>query len=802
MKFLQNVPRWAWALLTILTALALYSWYLNQFGFGPWEIVSLFVAFYVAYAFGHLDASQDDDRINWLRIGAFFAGYLVLMIVFSVLTLWTIQEVYNAALNEGRMPPDIETPRFIIFLIFFIILPLSHNTARVFPFLKSSGVAFQKKGFVLTLLFFLGLFLAPVVIGVLWGYAYGYKRILRPKGEIPRFHDLPALMKVYMFLGPFLLVIIIGLVIYIAIPLSNFILGALLQGSMARALGSTAAFTIIVTNFFITIISLGVFNNFWNREINTIYEGNRYGSARFAKNTDLIDMHRNPPKDFFTINLGVSEWWDRMRLALFDKYHDSLKRIMPKTRLSFLDFKMDILRQEFEDIDKKNRAKLGKRKGIYIGGGDYVFDKSGHLLTVAGTRSGKGTNLIIPNLLGKGHYDGSWIVIDPKGQNAFLSHTYQRERCERVIVLNPWHLYEDLLTAKNPLPQSDTYNPLDLISDPDSPYLWDDCLLIAETIIPVSHDKNSHWDDRARTLLALTLAQLATSKSKDRPLTLETAWRALSPEDGSMRELFQGMATNVNPINGEVIRRQAGQMLSLMGSQGDGQNKEFASILSTTQRHMDIIASLQVRESTTQSTFTIKNLIENKFALYIVIPPTKLLTHGKWLRLVITTLMRGIVKKRGSQHRITFLLDEFYSLGYLREIEVGLAQYSGYNISLWPILQSVNQLKQIYPRSWESFIDNSAIQHYFGINGEATMTYVSKMSGTTSYPTFNQLGQVSGATARPLLTTDEVRLGSKTRIFTFAADKPLASFFKLPYHKDPEFTPGKHYPADIPKELK
>ncbi|MBO0950592.1 type IV secretory system conjugative DNA transfer family protein [Fibrella sp. HMF5405] len=74
--------------------------------------------------------------------------------------------------------------------------------------------------------------------------------------------------------------------------------------------------------------------------------------------------------------------------------------------------------------------------GLYIGG-EFVFKDKGHKLTVAGTRGGKGTNLIIPNLLGLGGCQGSWVVIDPKGENAAITVRYQRESGQNVVILNP-----------------------------------------------------------------------------------------------------------------------------------------------------------------------------------------------------------------------------------------------------------------------------------------------------------------------------------------------------------------------------
>ncbi len=56
---------------------------------------------------------------------------------------------------------------------------------------------------------------------------------------------------------------------------------------------------------------------------------------------------------------------------------------------------------------------LGRRAGRLIGWND---DR--HVMTIAGNRAGKGVSLIIPNLL---FYEGSALVIDPKGENARIT---------------------------------------------------------------------------------------------------------------------------------------------------------------------------------------------------------------------------------------------------------------------------------------------------------------------------------------------------------------------------------------------
>jgi len=143
--------------------------------------------------------------------------------------------------------------------------------------------------------------------------------------------------------------------------------------------------------------------------------------------------------------------------------------------------------------------------GISIGGGCQSSAK-GHLLTIAGSGAGKGTNLIIPNLLGKSNYGGSWVVIDPKGQNAVITKDYQEDTGRKVICLNPWQIYPDKIGT------SDTFNPLDFL-DPSHDDFWEDCKMISEMVIPLSGGKNNHWDTSARGFLTLCLAHMITSKT-------------------------------------------------------------------------------------------------------------------------------------------------------------------------------------------------------------------------------------------------------------------------------------------------
>ena len=77
---------------------------------------------------------------------------------------------------------------------------------------------------------------------------------------------------------------------------------------------------------------------------------------------------------------------------------------------------------------------LKSKQGLYIGESKTFASMSKDTsLTVAGARSGKGVNLIIPNLLGASDYQGSWVVIDPKGENTAITAHYQQQSGRKVL---------------------------------------------------------------------------------------------------------------------------------------------------------------------------------------------------------------------------------------------------------------------------------------------------------------------------------------------------------------------------------
>lgn len=416
-----------------------------------------------------------------------------------------------------------------------------------------------------------------------------------------------------------------------------------------------------------------------------------------------------------------------------------------------------------------------KQDGLYVGGG-YKFGDKGHILTVAGTRGGKGTNLIIPNLLGVGGYQGSWVVIDPKGENAAITARRQWELGQKVVILNPWNLLSEELGA----PAS--YNPLDILSDKSSIHLVDDAQVISEMIIPIEKgDINSFFTDNARAILTGLILHLVTSSTIEAEnRTLGTIWEWIRLPEEQWVELLADMLVNNDEVNGSIVEKASLEILKLK----DAGEKTFGSIMATLLQATGFLKSHSMRTSLT-SEFNPYELANGKTSIFVIIPVDKLQSHSRWLRLVVTSLMRAVV--RAPDKKVCFLLDEFAALGYLPEIELALSTYAGYNVTVWPILQSLIQLKKYYRDNWETFVGNTAVRHYFSVSDNFTANYVSAAIGQSSYMSFQKPGLFGNkspiASSRKLVTPDELMRASTDNIFAFIGGNHPTYFSKLPYYK-------------------
>lgn len=353
------------------------------------------------------------------------------------------------------------------------------------------------------------------------------------------------------------------------------------------------------------------------------------------------------------------------------------------------------------------------------------FDDDRHIATVAGSRAGKGNSLIIPNLLS---YKGSVICIDPKGENASVTAEYRRAVLgQEVYVLDPYrvsHVPEALRA---------TFNPLEWL-DPDDPEVIEDAAALADSIIISGNSKDPHWDESARTfikgLILLILAHMEDPKNRIFDHLYDFATVGLDVPKGEPPTITNALLLmkSTEHFNGAIAA--AGAALLEMGE------NERGSVLSTTRRNIEFLESPSIRANLQSSSFDPRSFksAPKGVTLYIVLPEWRLGTHARWLRMIINSLLHALErtpKRSGDAPATLFILEEFASLGYMQSIERAAGYIAGFGVKLWSILQDLNQLKDIYPKRWETFLGNAGILTAFGNVDITTLEYLSKRAGET-----------------------------------------------------------------------
>lgn len=135
----------------------------------------------------------------------------------------------------------------------------------------------------------------------------------------------------------------------------------------------------------------------------------------------------------------------------------------------------------------------------------------------------------------------------------------------------------------------------------------------------------------------------------------------------------------------------------------------------------------------------------------MILPPHHLRTHGRWLRLLAASALRVLTMTPGRPAwRVLLLLDEFGALGRMHSVEEAITYARGYGVSIWMLTQDLAQLRDLYPRSWETLLANVRVLQAFGTADQFTAEYLSRLTGQATVPTRGS-NRTRGSTSNNLL---------------------------------------------------
>lgn len=333
-------------------------------------------------------------------------------------------------------------------------------------------------------------------------------------------------------------------------------------------------------------------------------------------------------------------------------------------------------------------------------GDEPVFaDGEGHVCTVATTGAGKNRSLILPALLS---YAGSIICLDPKGENTAVTARFRRSLGHEVHILDPFGV--------TGMPQA-RLDPLDCLRLPGA-HLEADAEAICEMLFPeVREPRHAFWDNLARNLVSGLIVNAATTQLDHRK-GLRGVYQFLAAEDF---EYDLAVAIDTGAAGHGYARRAFAQFLNL--GNGLGNNNVRPDTLATARSHMGFLSSEEVQASVDGSTIDLTDLVEDRpVTIYLVMPVDYMTSHSRLLRAWLWTLMRPILTRRQPPRLPTlFLLDEIGQLGTMPILRQAVTLLRGYGVRVWSFWQNLAQLRQCYPRDWETMIDNSKVIQAFGV---------------------------------------------------------------------------------------
>ena len=337
-----------------------------------------------------------------------------------------------------------------------------------------------------------------------------------------------------------------------------------------------------------------------------------------------------------------------------------------------------------------------------------------HAITIAGSGSGKGAAVIIPNLKRWPH---SVLVIDPKGENAEKTWQDRMNMGQSVYVIDPFEVsgVPDQLRA--------SFNPLEHI-DKDSLTAGSDLLVIADGLIKRSNPEHAEFDDTAMKVLAGVMGY-ALADAPEEHRTIAAARKILMQEPDDLRADAQRMM-QVEDFDGIVS--DAGNII-LTGM--DSEKSLDGQAVSQAKRQTQWVGMKAFRNVLESSSFALSDLKSGKVSVFLVLPPDYIDTHGAFLKLFVRSALSAMMKGGADDSKkCLFILDEFFSLGYMDTILKGFGLLRGYGIQLWPFLQDLGQLIGTYKREGaETFFANADVHQFFGTTDDLTLQYVSSKLG-------------------------------------------------------------------------
>ncbi len=461
-------------------------------------------------------------------------------------------------------------------------------------------------------------------------------------------------------------------------------------------------------------------------------------------------------------------------------------------------------------FDANVNAKLDKKKGavsLHLKRSAPLITNIGvtNTLEAAPTRSGKGVSTVIPSIT---NYKGSVFVLDFKGENFEKTSGYRAKKGK---------VYRYAPVSES----GHSFNPLMEIPGGKDSYGYAN--LIADTVLTpqsgkASGDANSeHFREAAIAFLTGVILHILCSDYPDKTLPGVKAFlSAVNPENAADDTYSLNQMIASTHCTQEMHER----VIMAAGDQLKRPDRERQSVLSTVQKSLRVFEDPRVRETSMSHDFYIDEFekTDTPISLYLTIPYAHMSRLAPLIRLFIMLLIRKFTDgetrhdERKLKVPLLIILDEFDKLGKFSELQESMGILAGYGIHFLLIVQSPNQLIDIYGINHQFFAHCKNILLFAPgeiqsgktcsemIGKESIWKSSTSTSGTRFSVGLDNLNISGGEQERNLINPDEVMKLPPDQLIILTQGKPPYIAKKCVYYEQSPFKDRLYPPAFIDKK--
>lgn len=429
----------------------------------------------------------------------------------------------------------------------------------------------------------------------------------------------------------------------------------------------------------------------------------------------------------------------------------------------------------------------------------YNYVVNNNVLITGGSGSGKTRGFVIPNLL-QAH--SSFVITDPKGEILEKAGYFlEKIKGYKIRVLN--------LDDKS---KSGGYNPFVYIH-PDRPGHEERVLSLIETLIMSTdgdgnkgNSSDPFWP-KAEKLFLQSIFFFVCDGFVEEEQTMNTVLELIK-----MLEIGEEEDNYDSDLDyfAQIFKERHGEdhigVVQYEEFRSKASGKTAKSIVIQAVARLAPFRTKEIRRIFSYDSMHLDRLGEEKTAIFVVVPPTDD-TFCFASSMLFTQIFQELqycatqVHKHEGQRLpvpVRFILDEFKNTCRIPHFTKILAYARSFGIGIVPILQSLEQIKEMYEKEWGVVIDNCSIFLYLGsIRNNDTLEYVSKLigKGTFDKKTTGRTKQGFGGSSsqnfdvigRELMTPDEIQKMPKSDCLLFVNGRPPFYSEKYDYTSHPNY---------------